>query len=397
MPFEFSDEKRTVVRLKQGDVEACYHLSKGASNWILRRNGTGTAYSPNLVDLEPDTSVREELTLDQVQQQTGYPAKTVSVVTASGTWDQILAQLDTTGSNVAGADVPPAAPLAETAGVRVPVSRIIPATDMSHLYSVLKDFNATEFHAAMAHETERAPVLRKLAQRFRTSVQQFSGYCNIDEPFYPQPRVDSRNPKEVENSGTTKLTELLRHQCAGIGNIANAPELSFTYVDREIIPTRTTGGARFSDGRKAKTGKRLDWLLANLADRRPIIAELKVDDDKNPFYALVQMLMYAAELVTRNQAKRLTRHYEQLLIPGIDGQGDDDLPSVDLYYILCNYNWRSQVRSELFETTERICECIMEERAVNSHVRRIACLEAKLNEQGQLSFHKLFCSPQQEF
>ena len=35
----------------------------------------------------------------------------------------------------------------------------------------------------------------------------------------------------------------------------------------------------------------------------------------NPFYALVQMLMYAAELVTRNQAKRLTRHYEQLLIP----------------------------------------------------------------------------------
>jgi hypothetical protein len=39
----------------------------------------------------------------------------------------------------------------------------------------------------------------------------------------------------------------------------------------------------------------------------------------------------------------------------------------------------------------------MKEQAVASHVRRIACLEAKLSEQGQLSFHKLFCSPQQEF
>ena len=56
-------------------------------------------------------------------------------------------------------------------------------------------------------------------------------------------------PRRSEISGTTKLTELLRHQCAGIGNIANAPELSFTYVD-QIIPTRTTGGARFSDGRR---------------------------------------------------------------------------------------------------------------------------------------------------
>jgi hypothetical protein len=100
MSFEFNKEKRTVVRLKQGDVQACYHLSKGASNWILRRHGTGTSYRPGLLDLDPDTSPMEGLTLDQVQQRTGQPAKTVSVVTSSGTWDQILAELDNDGSKL---------------------------------------------------------------------------------------------------------------------------------------------------------------------------------------------------------------------------------------------------------------------------------------------------------
>lgn len=391
MPFAFCDEKRTVVRLKQGDVQACYHLSKGASTWILRRHGTGTAYRPGLLDLDPDTSVMEELTLDQVQQQTGQPAKTDSVVTASETWDQILTALDTAGSNAASAGVPPAAPLAQP---RDMTGRIIPATDMRHLYSVLKDFNSIEVHAALAREAERGAVSQRLAQRFRTSVEQFGVYCNVEEPFYPADHPKVPDPGSIQKiSSDTQLTGLLCHQCEEIGDVEDAPELSFTYVDRQIILSRTTGGAVFSDGRPAIAGKRLDWLLANHADRCPIIAEVKIGNDMNPFYALVQLLMYAAELVTLNQAKRLMRCYGQLQISGIAGPNEDSLPSVDLYLILHRYDRHDQVRNELFEVTERICQRLMEEQAVTSHIRRIACLDAKLSEEGRLSFHKLFCSP----
>ena len=117
--------------------------------------------------------------------------------------------------------------------------------------------------------------------------------------------------------------------------------------------------------------------LRTIADHCPIIAEVKIGNDMNPFYALVQLLMYAAELVTLNQAKRLLRHYEHLKVSGIAGPGEDDLPSVDLYLILCKYDWHNQVRNELFEATERICERLMKEQAVASHIRRIACLEGQ--------------------
>ena len=53
----------------------------------------------------------------------------------------------------------------------------------------------------------------------------------------------------------------------------------------------------------------------NREDRRPIIAEVKVGNDMNPFYALIQTLMYAAELATFNQATRLQQHYDQVRFP----------------------------------------------------------------------------------
>jgi hypothetical protein len=80
--------------------------------------------------------------------------------------------------------------------------------------------------------------------------------------------------------------------------VIDNPELNFSFVDRELVPTRTTHERFFENGEPANCFRRLDWLLANAQDRLPIIAEVKVRNDKNPFSALVQLLMYAAELVT---------------------------------------------------------------------------------------------------
>ncbi len=92
--FHFNDEKRTVVKLQQGDVMTCYHLSKGQADWILRRHGKGNSYRPGLLDLAPGTDVKEELTLDCVQELTGCPAKATSIVKDSAAWDKILAGLE---------------------------------------------------------------------------------------------------------------------------------------------------------------------------------------------------------------------------------------------------------------------------------------------------------------
>ena len=203
----------------------------------------------------------------------------------------------------------------------------------------------------------------------------------MDEPFYPA--SDGTNqvatplpqlPQRIANN--IDLNRLLIHQQNGHGRVLNHPELDFAYVNREIILTRTAGNATFSDGQPATAAKRLDWLLSSHHDRRPIIAEIKVGPDMNPFYALIQTLMWAAELVTFNQASRLKRCYQdQFHLPELEGNPGDPPIAVDLYLILCKYDSQDDIRREILEITERLCEHLMTEQAVSSHIRRIACLD----------------------
>jgi hypothetical protein len=385
--FNFNDDKVTVVRTEEGGAGKWYHLSKGQANWYLRRHGTKTRYQPGLLDLAEDARVVREMTLSEVAQATGYRAGDLSVEKASEEWDRILDALETPAHDSVGHGPPPVGPAVEDGlGGGHGAERIIPVTDMRCLYMVLQDFTSAEFHLSMAREAERAPVAKKLAERFRESVEQFSDYCNPHEPFYPA-RHELDNPGQVrEIDGTYTLTGVLVHQHGGIGEVENDPGLNFRYVDREIVPTRTTGRARFADGRSAICGKRLDWFLQNSTDRRPIVAEVKVGNDKNPFYALIQTLMYAAELVTFNQTTRLTNHYPQLQFPEVTNEG---IPALDIYLVLYNYNWRSDVRTGIIEVTERLCESLMEEPAITSHIRRIACLECSMKEE-RLHFTRLF-------
>jgi hypothetical protein len=87
-----------------------------------------------------------------------------------------------------------------------------------------------------------------------------------------------------------------------------AADLAFEYADRELLTQRTTSPARWEDGTPNRGGVRLDVLLANLDDRTPIAAEVKIARDMDPFFALVQALACAAHLGTPNQYERLRRH-----------------------------------------------------------------------------------------
>ena len=392
--FSFSRSPITVVRIRRGDTETCHHLSKGKSSWRLRRNGTATRYLPGLADLPPDAEVVEELSLEEVGRMTGLPARSTSVTREPDIWDRILDALEAPAQEVTGRSgrTPEHAP-EEGLALKSPAGKIIPATDMRQLYLVLKEFNSLKFHLDMAREATRLPVAERLAQRFRTSVEQFSVYRNVREPFHEgREPFGEREVKEV--SSTEDLTSLLVHRMGKVGRVANDAQLSFLFVDREIVPTRTTGRARFWDGRPANHGKRLDWLLANAHDGRPIIAEVKVNDDMNPFYASVQALMYAAEFATHSQVRRLAENYpEEFCFPNDEEDGGEPEPPLDIYLVLCGYNRKSRERRELLRLTESLWKHLMEQPAVTAHIRRTACLEAGLDEEDHLGFTRVIRFP----
>lgn len=392
--FDFSRSPITVVRIRRGDAEACYHLSKGKSSYILRRNGTATRYLPSLADLPDDAEVVEELSLEEVSRITGSPVRNMSIKREPDTWDEVLDTLEALPQDLAGrSDRTTEQAPDEGLAPKSSAGKVIPATDMRQLYLVLKEFNSLAFHLDMAREATRVPIPIRLGQRFRTSVEQFSVYRNVREPFHDgREPLEQREVKEV--TSTEDLTSLLVHRMGKIGSVANDAQLSFAFVDREIVPTRTTGRAKFWDGRTANHGKRLDWLLANAEDGRPIIAEVKVNDDMNLFYASVQSLMYAAEFATGSQVRRLTWNYpDQFQIPsGIEDDGEPE-PLVDVYLVLCGYNRRSRERREILKLTETLWEHLMEQPTVTAHIRRAACLEADRQDEGNLRFTKLFRFP----
>jgi hypothetical protein len=370
-----------------------------------------------LTDLPGDCEVLDEITLEDVQQRTNQDVN-VSVVNNPAHWDQVLGMLDAQEA-VQGEDDPPRPP----GGVHpqapqpnpevgpVQPAVVIPVTEMRYLYSVLEDFNSIEFHLAMAHETERAPVPRRLAQRFGASVRKFGSYDNVNEPFHPDrpdlPAYDQQvdQPQHIPN--TDDLTMRLVQQQGGVGTVVNDPSLNFRFVDREIMPARTTGRAFYANGVPATHGKKLDWLLANATDNRLVIGEIKIRNDSNPFYALIQSLMYTAELVTDHQIQRLNTYYRQQddgnPVPDppqeFEFAEDPDLgrrlaPRADIYVILCGYNWAGTMRQEIFDSFQRICEVLVQEPVLADHVRRIACLDVQFNNNRELQFFKLFSYPQ---
>lgn len=168
--------------------------------------------------------------------------------------------------------------------------------------------------------------------------------------------------------------------------------LRFEYVDRELVLARMTGGVTYEDGSPATSGKRVDLLLKSTDGGIPVVGEVKIRGDKNPFYALIQSLMYAAELCTTNQLARVADHYETFERSTLL-EDEDTLGLVDILIVLADYNRRSRVRRELLERTEDLCAALSRSYVVQDHVRRFSCVEARLQEGRHLEFSRVFAFP----
>ena len=162
----------------------------------------------------------------------------------------------------------------------------------------------------------------ELTDKFFRSVDAFGCYANVRESLIGAKRT---NPAEVASidditsgpKAAAYLGRTLASRKLTVGGLGK-----YAYVDREIVPARTTSGKlatmanRFDDEAKSRSTRAIkaDLLLRSLPDGRPTVGEVKVStargDDADPVYGLVQALALASQLASESQRSRLRMHYQ---------------------------------------------------------------------------------------
>lgn len=145
--------------------------------------------------------------------------------------------------------------------------------------------------------------------------------------------------------------------------VAGEPLLDCRYVDREL----SLGGPGL--GRL-----RLDVLLVNLHDRTPVLAEVKLGGDKDPFAALVQLLACASLLAGPDGGRRLREGYPRAGFAA---------GAVDAMVLLVEPRWRAAAWTELLIAAREVARAVTADSAASQRVRRITFL-AVAREAGRL-------------
>jgi hypothetical protein len=250
----------------------------------------------------------------------------------------------------------------------------LPVTPLREYYDALGVLKEQE-QTALAEAHAEDP--RLLARRFRLSVEALEAQPGIAEPFYPPGRRDPPNPPTPVDEIKSTI-EFASQLCDGSAQVVEGgPALSFVYVDRELSPLRTTASDRVAR-------RSLDLLLANSDDRSPVLAELKIRADKPAYFAFVQVLMLAAELLVSGQRRRLKGH------PPADNLAWSETgPFADLYLVAFEPPETGKYRERSFKATQEISKRLVADPAVASYIRRIAYLEAVVDH-GGLAFENRF-------
>ncbi len=208
--------------------------------------------------------------------------------------------------------------------------RIIPITPIMRRYQALRKMSQQQ-RLVQAKRLVDHPA--ELADEFAASVARFRHYNNVDEPFYPPERAARDFAEDVKRTNDVVLRladqrhlipmdALGRHNGHDAGpsvSAVPAAQLAMDYIDRELLVQRTTSPAEWEDGTPNRGGVRLDVLFADATDRTPIVGELKLPGDMDPFFALVQALACTAHLATPNQYERMRRHLHDANLPELSG------------------------------------------------------------------------------
>jgi len=177
------------------------------------------------------------------------------------------------------------------------------------------------------------------------------------------------------------------------------PSLAVEWVDYEVSVLRTLGAAVFdeqvygmAEGEPARAGNALkvDLLLVNAdpADRTPVLGEVKVKRDKEPFSALVQLLVYIAHLSTHSQYARLRTNFASARYPDIDRGRFDG------YLLLYKFGQSpNKYLGALLAESELLSERLMQLPQITAHIRRLVSLDVSLDKNDMLAATKRWLHP----
>jgi hypothetical protein len=243
---------------------------------------------------------------------------------------------------------------------------------------------------AYARQVLDDPVL--LADEFVASVQRFSSYENVAENFHPSRPRHTFGPRlkatkdlvlRLHNSKCIHPVDAPDRVRGGAEHphVRDVPpgELAFEHVDRELLLHRTRSPAQWDDGKSNRGGIRIDIVLATCTERAPVVAELKLPSDMDPFFALVQALTGAAHLATPAQYARLREHLPNGRFPPSNGR-----PRLDVYTLFVGTTEGSN-QPAFRRAAHELPPKLLAHDGLAQSVRRIAGISVGLNPEGEVN------------
>jgi hypothetical protein len=146
--------------------------------------------------------------------------------------------------------------------------------------------------------------------------------------------------------------------------VVGDPDLDGDYVDRELVLSR---GLPFT-----RVAVRIDLLLASADGGRPIVAEVKIAGDGDPYVGLVQALAGVACLGTPARYAALRARY-----PDADFPDAASPPPLDAYVLGVDSDWAAPRRRPMLEAVKEIARGISADPRSLPVIRRAVVLQLR--------------------
>jgi hypothetical protein len=227
--------------------------------------------------------------------------------------------------------------------------KIIPITKLRNFYKSLAELRlSTKTQLNIVEDFNRKENYKQLISWYKESKNHFAEYKNIDDPFLPN-NLDHRRkvPNNVKPISSTQGVIAVFHE-RNREIVVDDSGYNFKYIQREV-PTYRTTNTKSEVGRKSGSGG-IDFIGYNCKNFLPILGEIKVKSDQNPFYALIQLLTYLSELSTTNQIKRINKYKLLGDIPDLTDETSFYL------YILLVFEQLGDKKNELLNKTRDLAE-----------------------------------------
>ena len=217
-----------------------------------------------------------------------------------------------------------------------------------------------------------------IAGQFAQTRDAIARYHNT-EPFHPRrlsnpvlnPGLFATNDVACRLGPVGTRRSVITTGVAGL----NEGALDFAYVDRDLLTTRTTKPNQ-RPGVAPPTPTLRAGLLLAAPDGVPIVGKIKIKDDRDLAYALIQALACVSLLATPSQYERLRRHYPDRLTPA----SQEGPPRYDIYLMSVPRTDRATYLADLDGLAPVLAAAILLYPEIAQVVRRIAGVRTHLED-----------------